>query len=227
MEESMKGNIAEGLRSLAYPVEKLKFDPKNARRHSERNLSMISDSLKAFGQRRPIVVNGITNIVIAGNGVLTAATRLGWDEIAVLFVEDDDATAAGYALADNRTGDTSSWDKETLKELVGLLESKEPELLVGWSEAELNELMDRKVSELDEGEAEGAEALGEGQGAGVGSDELEESELDESRVRTFTLYIPSDEYEVVLSDMERVMKAYNLPDLTSAVIKALEVSSRP
>ena len=44
-----------------------------------------------------------------GNGTLRAAKQLGWSHVAVLWVEDDPATAAGYGIADNRTGELSGW----------------------------------------------------------------------------------------------------------------------
>jgi len=66
----------------------LDFDENNARKHSEVNIAAIAESLKQFGQRKPIVVTQ-DNRVIAGNGTLEAARFLGWEEIAVVRAPKD------------------------------------------------------------------------------------------------------------------------------------------
>ena len=55
------------------------------------------------------------NVVIAGNHQLAAARKLGWDQIAVLYVEDDELTAKAFALADNRTADLGTYDDDLLR----------------------------------------------------------------------------------------------------------------
>ena len=52
--------IAEPLRPLAVAIYAVAQDPRNARRHDEANLKAIKKSLKRFGLRVPIVVNGST-----------------------------------------------------------------------------------------------------------------------------------------------------------------------
>jgi hypothetical protein len=105
--------IIESLQILAVPIASLREDPKNARIHPERNLGAIKASLAKFGQRKPVVALK-DGTVIAGNGTLRSALALGWDKIAVVRVDDDRATAAAYALADNRTAELAIWDEETL-----------------------------------------------------------------------------------------------------------------
>lgn len=103
------------------PLSTLTLDPQNARKHSERNLDAIKESLLRFGQRKPLVVH--RRVVIAGNGTLEAARSLGWEEIAVAEVPDDwdKETAKAYALADNRTAELAEWDESELaKQLVEL-----------------------------------------------------------------------------------------------------------
>lgn len=43
-----------------------------------------------------------SGVVIAGNGTLKAALALGWQHLAAVYVDMDAATAAGFAIADNR-----------------------------------------------------------------------------------------------------------------------------
>ena len=102
-------------------ITDLSLDPKNARKHSARNLEAIAASLEKFGQRKPIVVH--RGVVLAGNGTLEAAKSLGWTEIDVAEVPDDwdNDTAKAYALADNRTAELAEWDESELaKQLLEL-----------------------------------------------------------------------------------------------------------
>ena len=108
-------------------IESLTLDPNNARKHSQRNLDAIKESLSKFGQRKPIVVHN--GVVIAGNGTLEAAKTLGWKEIGVSVCPDDwDAdTAKAYALADNRSSELAEWSEiELSKQLLDLSD-------MGWS----------------------------------------------------------------------------------------------
>jgi ParB-like chromosome segregation protein Spo0J len=96
-------------------VTDLKLDPSNARKHSEKNLDAIRNSLKLFGQRKPIVIIG-DGTVLAGNGTLEAAKSLGWKELAVTVApaDWDSSTAKAYALADNKTAELAEWDSSIL-----------------------------------------------------------------------------------------------------------------
>jgi DNA modification methylase len=128
--------IAEGLRVLAVPIDELHIDPANAR--AGHALDRIASSLKAYGQRKPIIANRLQSGKIeAGNGTWLAAKQLGWDYIAVVFVEDDAATAAAYGIADNRLSDLSEWDLDALGALIPTIE----DLVTGFTEAEIRDLL--------------------------------------------------------------------------------------
>lgn len=141
--------IAEPLRPLAVPIDTLHFDPANAVTHDEANLDGIRGSLAVYGQVKPIVVRRANNVVIAGNGTLAAALSLGWTHLAAVFVEMDGATAAGYAIADNRTSDLHTWDKEALDKLLREVSTGNDERL----DAMLSELAkEKKLVPDDENE---------------------------------------------------------------------------
>jgi DNA modification methylase len=116
-------HIAEQLRPLAVTTDKLVLDPANARKHPEENIEAIKGSLAIYGQRKPIVVNQRTGAVEAGNGTLEAARALSWSHIAVVYVDDDPNTAAGFSIADNRTAELAKWDQEVLEKIISELKT--------------------------------------------------------------------------------------------------------
>jgi hypothetical protein len=121
--------IAEALRPLAVPCSSVEIDPANVRKHPETNLTALRGSLRAYGQRKPIVVNKRTNTIEAGNGSLVVARELGWTHIAAVFVDDDPTTATGYAISDNRTAELAEWnDVDLLAQLAALGESADADL---------------------------------------------------------------------------------------------------
>ena len=128
--------IAESLRPLAVPIDSLHEDPANAR--IGHDVERIALSLKQYGQRKPIVVNRLQQGKIeAGNGTYRAAKQLGWSLVAVVFVDDDPATAAGYGIADNRVGELSRWDTDVLREIA----QTTGDFFTGFEPAELDDLV--------------------------------------------------------------------------------------
>jgi ParB-like chromosome segregation protein Spo0J len=115
------------LRLESVLISSLSLDSTNARRHDSKNLASIEGSLRLFGQRKPIVVTN-TNIVVAGNGTLEAAKKLGWSEIDVVRIPTDWTAeqVKAYALADNRTAELAEWDAKILANQLIELDA------VGW-----------------------------------------------------------------------------------------------
>jgi hypothetical protein len=108
-----KEERTDNMKTETVPIDSISQDPANARKHDERNLTAIRDSLRAFGQQKPIVVDQ-REIVIAGNGTLEAAKRLGWTEIAIVRTKLDNTQATAFGIADNRTAELAEWDDEIL-----------------------------------------------------------------------------------------------------------------
>lgn len=83
--------IHEQLLPLAVAIADLELDPDNAREHGERSVDDIAESLRQFGQRKTVVGQARPDgriRVRAGNGMVMAATKLGWTHVAVLQVEE-------------------------------------------------------------------------------------------------------------------------------------------
>lgn len=132
-------HIASDLRFLATPVQELRQLPGNPRIG---DVDAVAKSLSAFGQRKPIVARQ-DGVVIAGNHTLQAAIKLGWLEIAVVRVDDDDATAHAYALADNRTAELGQYDDNLLLALVDRIKDDEQLFAAsGWTQDDLSALID-------------------------------------------------------------------------------------
>lgn len=128
---------------LAVAVDQLVLDPRNARAHDDPGIAVLVNSLREYGQRKPVVVQSGSMVVRAGNGLVMAARQLGWTHVASVVVDEADVQATAYALVDNKSAELSSWDwvvlEETLRELA-----KEPTVdlqALGWSQPELDGLV--------------------------------------------------------------------------------------
>jgi ParB-like chromosome segregation protein Spo0J len=129
--------IIEPLRRFAVPIDSVKLDPANENTHDEASITAIAASLKRYKQRTPIIVNAKTKRIAKGNGTWQAAKQNGETKIAVVFVEDDAQTHAGYRLADNRVAELSEWNDERLAVSIAELNKAEPDL---FSAMQLDEL---------------------------------------------------------------------------------------
>lgn len=134
--------INPDLLGLAHPVSSLSTLPGNPRRG---DVEAVAASLKRFGQRKPIVARASDRVVIAGNHTLQAAISLGWESVAVSFVDENEEESLAFALADNRTAELGDYDDGLLLDLIRSVGDFDPELLLdtGWSPEAVAELVDR------------------------------------------------------------------------------------
>jgi hypothetical protein len=122
--------IMDGLRPLAVKIDSVKPLPGNPRRG---DVEATARSLQRFRQRKPIVVHRDTGEVEAGNHTLEAAISLGWEYIAVLYVEESPEEAKAFSLADNRTGDLGGYDDDALAKMIQEVFDHDAELLAAAS----------------------------------------------------------------------------------------------
>ena len=73
-------------------LEAITPDPRNARRHDERNLAEIRRSLERFGQYRPFVVQRQGMIIRVGNGMYQVMRDLGWTEALAVVLDLTDCS---------------------------------------------------------------------------------------------------------------------------------------
>lgn len=132
--------IPSDLAKLTVPLAGLRPYLRNARRG---DTAAITESLRAHGQYRPIVVNrgsvtGRPNEILAGNHTFAAAKALGWEGIAATFVDVDDESAARIVLVDNKANDRARYDERALADLLASL----PDLTgTGFVQSEFDELL--------------------------------------------------------------------------------------
>lgn len=130
----MAHDIAPALEYLAVPIGKVRSHPQNPRLGQ---VDVIVESLASHGQYRPIVVQRSTGHILAGNHTWMAAKQLGWDAIAVVYVDVDDDQAARIVLVDNRSSDLGTYDTAGL---LDLLEQLDDFTGTGWDESDVDRL---------------------------------------------------------------------------------------
>lgn len=119
-------------------------DPLNARTHDKRNIDAIKASLERFGQVEPLVVRAGSNVVVGGNGRLTAMHSLKWKTAAVTYQELTDAQAAALGIVLNRTAELAAWDNEqlaaTLENLIDAGDGVDELSAIGFNSDELEKI---------------------------------------------------------------------------------------
>lgn len=130
------------MKSKAIDLTDVILDPDNVRKHDQRSIKAIADSLREFGQRKPIVVDS-TNRVITGNGTTQAAKELGWKQIQAVYLPEDWTVEKikAFAIADNRTSELSEWDDQLLLDQLQNLAEVEIDN-VGFTQDEINDLIE-------------------------------------------------------------------------------------
>jgi len=116
---------------------------RNPRTHSEEQVAEIAASMREFGFLWPIMVNGKTREIVAGNGRYLAAVRLGLPTVPV--VEEQHLSAIqrrAFIIADNKIALNAGWSNEILAEELPALESAGFDLgITGFSGQEIDEIL--------------------------------------------------------------------------------------
>lgn len=94
----------------------------NNPRNNDGAVDKVASSIKNFGFKVPIVVDG-DNEIIAGHTRLKAAKKLGMDEVPCIVADDlNDGQIKAFRLADNRVAEFAEWDMELLESELAELE---------------------------------------------------------------------------------------------------------
>ena len=130
------------------PIDELKPNPHNPRRHPPKKIKQLAGSIKAFGFWTPALVDGADN-VIAGHARILACREMGWTEIPTIPVEGlSEVKRRALMLADNRLAENAKWDDRLLAEQLKELSLAEINFNIEAIGFEMGEI-DFRIAELD------------------------------------------------------------------------------
>lgn len=181
--------VSEAFKVELVAIDKLKAWDKNPRRH---DIESLKSSIERFGFRNVVVVNRKNMTVEAGHGRIEAAKELGYQQIPVLYVEDDDMTAAAFAVADNRQNELGEWDEDALAAILKSLADAEGDWMqsVGYNDNEMRAMLRRLEPEMT------TEVF-------VPNEESYDI-FTNATIKQITLLFHSDEFDDILNSFEKV-----------------------
>lgn len=126
-----------------WKIEQLVPLERNPRTHSPEQIAEIAASMREFGFLWPIMVNGETREIVAGNGRYLAAVQLGLPLVPV--VEERHLTATqrrAFIIADNKIALNAGWAYDILAEELPSLGALGFDLgITGFSDDEIAEIL--------------------------------------------------------------------------------------
>lgn len=162
--------IPRAIRLETIPIDALRLDPKNPRRHPKHQIKMLARSMESIGFVTPLVVDRENNL-LAGHGRAMAARSVGMTHVPAVRVESlTEAQAKAFRVADNRLAEHASWDETLLGEVLRDLVSLDLDFSIedtGFSIAEIDLRIAATATEMEKGpdpddlfaESEGAAAV--------------------------------------------------------------------
>ena len=109
-------NSGLNLKIIYRGIDELKPAPANPRRHPEKQVRQIRNSIEVFGFVVPILIDRDGNVV-AGHGRLQAAKELGMTKVPTLCLDHlTPAQVRAFMIADNRLTEIAVWDDRLLAE---------------------------------------------------------------------------------------------------------------
>lgn len=114
---------------------------RNARTHSESQITQIAASIKEFGFLSPIIISK-DNTILCGHGRFYAAQKLGLKKIPCIKEEYlTETQRRAYIIADNKLSLNAGWDNEMLAVELSDLQGADFDLaLTGFDEKEIADL---------------------------------------------------------------------------------------
>ncbi len=115
----------------------------NNARHNEKAIDKVASSIKEFGFKVPIIIDG-NNEIIAGHTRLLAAKKLGLKEVPTIMADDlTHEQVKAFRIADNKTSEYAEWNFELLAQEMEELKMADYDLsLTGFDLTEAEKLLD-------------------------------------------------------------------------------------
>ena len=161
-------------------IEDIEINTENPRKHSNKQVFQIADSIKEFGFTNPLLIDE-NNFLIAGHGRLMAAKTLIYETVPCIILEgltEDQKKALN--IADNKIAINSTWDEELLwKQIKELTDTDFNINLIGFDKEQIMPFIeDDRVVESILNEWEGMP---------------EYNQSDKTSVRSVIVHFASDE----------------------------------
>lgn len=133
------------------PLSNLNPNPQNPNQHPQEQITLLADIIEKQGWRQPITVSNQSNYIVKGHGRLMAAKYKGWSSVPVDY-QDYPSKDAEFAdlMADNKLAELSEVDEILEKELLSEIEDESILSLTGYSEEELENILDGLIDEAEE-----------------------------------------------------------------------------
>jgi len=127
-------------------IDDLKPYKNNPRKHTERQINQIAESIKEFGFVNPILVDE-TDTILAGHGRYHAAKQINQEMLPVVVVDKlNDQQKKALVIADNKIAMNSSWDEDMLWNQIRQLNDEGFDLSVlAFDEMEILPMIDSNV----------------------------------------------------------------------------------
>ncbi len=123
-------------------IERITPYARNARKIPQQAIDKVAASIREFGWRQPVVVDG-EGVIVCGHTRWLAAKKLGLTRIPIHTADNlTQAQVRAYRLMDNRSHQETDWDFEVLT--TELLELRDFDLdldLTGFDAREIDSLL--------------------------------------------------------------------------------------
>lgn len=111
------------------PIGEVRESDRNPRRIPERAVKIVAESITRFGWKQPLVVDADRTLIV-GHTRHRAARSLGLTHVPVIIADDlTPEEVNAYRIADNRSGDFTTWDLPELAQQLAELEDDFAEVL--------------------------------------------------------------------------------------------------
>ena len=174
----------------------------NPRIISEEAVTEVSKSLKNHGVLQPIVIDK-ENVVVAGHTRLLAAKKLQLKEVPCVIYEGNKENVNAYRIADNKTGEYSTWEESTLDKELDKLIQKGVEV-AGFYDTEQTE---HELLEVD--------------GMDINLDEVGYSASDLTNTVPLMFYLTPEERAEAMEKLEHIRDQKGLLTKNNALLYAL------
>ena len=169
----------------------------------------VSKSIKEFGNNQPIVVDS-DNVIVVGHTRWKALKQLGKKKAFIIKKDFKKNDAMAYRIMDNRSGESSKWEKTLLKNEINLLKDENFNLdLTGLTFAEIN-----KITET--------EAIFKAPNDMIAEINTDSIQPPNSSVKMLQLFFNSETEVKFRLMMKELQKEYNKTNITDTVFAIVE-----